>query len=213
MSRFVSLFVLCFMLMSATASARLEVCNQTDLVLMVAVGYDTTEERTVSEGWWRLYPGTCEVPVDVALLKGRYYVHAESNPRSTMPGDAFTWGNGASLCTKSSDFRNTNGNQCGADDIAIEFSALEKNWRNQHTVDVYHNKRTYQNQFRARMAGIQRMLSIIGYDIGDIDGVAGEKTVNALNELGVTNGVFGFDFDKMFPLLEQVIAQRQKLDN
>ncbi len=200
-------------LLSWNVEARLEVCNQTDLVLMVAVGYDTQEDRTVSEGWWRLYPGFCEVPVDVAMLKGKYYVHAESNPRSTMPDDAFTWGEETPLCVQVADFRNTNGNQCGDGDIAIKFNSLGKNWRNTNKVDVFHSKRKYENQFRTRMAGVQRMLSIIGYDIGDIDGHAGEKTVAALNDIGVANGVFGFDFERMFPLLEKLIARQQKLDN
>ena len=178
---------------------------------MVAVGYDTTPERTASEGWWRLYPGNCEVPVDVALLKGAYYVHAESNPRSTMPGDAFSWGDQRALCVQNADFRNANGNQCAENEIAIKFNTIEKNWRNTNRVDIYHSTRRYDNQFRSKIAGIQRLLSMLGYDVGTIDGVAGEKTVNALNEVGRANDIFGFDFERLFPLLEQLIAKQQRL--
>ena len=209
------LFLMLFLglFVSTQAQARLEVCNQSDLVLMIAVGYDTTEERTVSEGWWKLYPGYCAVPVDVAFLKGNYYVHAESNPRSTMPGDAFTWGDDKPLCVELADFRMPNGNQCQDDNVAIKFNQVGKNWRNSNKVDIYYPKRRYENQFRAKVAGVQRLLSLLGYDVGDIDGIAGEKTVAALNEIGKLNKVFGFDLDQIFPILEQMIAKKQKLDN
>lgn len=200
-------------MLPSTGSARLEVCNETDLVLMVAVGYDTYQDRIASEGWWRIYPGYCEVPVDATLIKGSYYVHAESNPRSTMPNDAFTWGDEKSLCVQLSDFRLPNGKDCFDNDVKIQFNQVDKNWRNLNRVNIRHRTRTYQNQFRVRVAGLQRLLSVLGYDVGDIDGVIGEKTVAAMHEIGVTEQVFGFDFLKVFPILEATIAKDQKLDN
>ena len=196
-----------------TADARLEVCNQTDLVLMIAVGYDTEEGRTASEGWWRVYPGYCEVPVDVSMLEGSYYLHAESNPRSTMPVDAFTWGEEKPLCVKLADFRIPDGNFCADDQVVINFNKVDKNWRNYNKIDIIYDERVYENQFRARVAGIQRMLSMLGFEIGDIDGVPGEKTVEALDQIGLTYQVFGFNFRSMYPLLERLIAEKQKLDN
>jgi uncharacterized membrane protein len=213
--RFALLSLLAFLLLFSAnrAEARLEICNQTDLVLMVVVGYDTTDDRTVTEGWWRIYPGMCEIPVDVALLKGSYFVHAESNPRSTMPDDAFAWGDQKPLCVKLSDFRIPNGNQCAEDDVAISFNQVDKNWRNSNKVDIIYPRRAYDDQFSAQVAGVQRMLSIIGYDIGEIDGVIGEKMALALNEVGLRSNLFGFDFARIFPALEKVIADQQKLDN
>ncbi|MFT6408694.1 MAG: putative membrane protein [Arenicella sp.] len=195
------------------AEARLEVCNQTDLVLMVVVGYHTTDQRIATEGWWRIYPGMCEIPIDVTLLKGSYFVHAESNPRSTMPDDAFAWGDQKPLCVKLSDFRMPNGNQCGDSDVAISFNQIDKNWRNSNKVNIYSPKRTYENQFRTQVAGVQRMLSIIGYEMGEIDGVIGEATATALNEVSRQSNIFGFDFAVIFPALEKIIAEQQKLDN
>lgn len=196
-----------------TAHARLEVCNRTDLVLMVAVGYDTAAERTASEGWWRIYPGYCEVPVDVAMVKGSYYLHAESNPRSTMPEDAFTWGEDTPLCVELADFRLPDAKICAADKIRINFNRIDKNWRNLNKVDIHFTRRTYESEFDTRIAGLQRLLSILGRDIGDIDGKLGQKTVDALNQVGLANAVYGFDFRRIYPILEQMIAQQQKLDN
>ena len=195
------------------AHARLEVCNKTDLVLMVAVGYDTSDDRTASEGWWRVYPGFCDVPVDVALLKGQYYLHAESNPRSTMPEDGFNWGEEITLCVELSDFRIPDGAKCGDRDVSVKFNSLAKNWRNSNTVDVYHNKRKYKDDFAVQVAGIQRLLSILGFDVGAVDGVVGKKTVAALNQVALQKQVFGFDFRAMYPVLEALIAEQHRLDN
>ena len=205
-------FLLVSLLAANQVQARLEVCNQTDLVMMVAVGYDTTAKRTVSEGWWKIYPGYCEVPVDVALLKGAYFVHAESDSRSTMPGDAFSWGKQRSLCAELTDFRLPNGTQCSSKHVSLKYNRVSKNWRNSNKVDLTHPARVYQSQFRARVAGVQRLLSVLGHDVGKIDGVIGGKSIVALNEIGVSNRVFGFNFDAIFPLLEKLIAKKQRLD-
>lgn len=210
---FLLTIVLLSALCSERAEARLEVCNQTDLVLMIAVGYDTTEGRTASEGWWKIYPGFCEVPVDVAMLKGNYYLHAESNPRSTMPVDSFTWGEEKPLCVKLEDFRIPDANFCEEGNVVISFDKVEKNWRNFNKIDIQYEERTYESQHHTRVAGIQRMLSMLGYDLGEIDGVPGEKTIYALNQIGSAYQVFGFEFRTMYPLLEKLIAEKQKLDN
>ena len=203
----------CLFGVSNSSHARLEVCNMTDLVLMVAVGYDTDGERTVSEGWWRVYPGYCQVPVDVALVEGSYYLHAESNPRSTMPDDAFSWGEEKPLCVKLADFRIPNGNFCEDDHVVVNFNQVDKNWRNYNKIDIHYAERSYPTQFQTRVAGIQRLLSLLGYDIGEVDGVLGDKTIAALDQIGKAYQVFGFDFRAMYPVLEQLIAEKQKLDN
>lgn len=195
------------------AEARLEVCNRTDLVLMVAVGYDTAENRVASEGWWRVYPGFCEVPVDVSMVKGSYFLHAESNPRSTMPDDAFTWGEEKPLCVQLADFRIPDATVCGAGNIRINFNQVDKNWRNTNQVEIFYTERSYEDIFATKIAGVQRMLSILGQDIGEINGVLNEPTVNALHEIGLANVVAGFDFRRIYPVLEQMIANQQKLDH
>lgn len=197
---------------SNLASARLEVCNQTDLVLMVAVGYDTTEERIASEGWWRIYPGFCEVPVDVTFLSGFYYIHAESNPSSTMPDDAYSYGEDKALCVKTeAEFRLTNASYCSEEDIVVSFDTVSKNWRNSNTVELTHESREYDDLFASKVAGVQRMLSILGYDIDEIDGVAGEQTVDVLNKIALDNNVFALDFKRVYSLLEQLIVEKQRL--
>ena len=80
-------------------------------------------------------------------------------------------------------------------------------------VMIFHPERRYDGVFRTRVAGIQRLLSIIGYDVGNIDGVIGQKSAEALSEIGVQNKIFAFDLKAMYPVLEAMIAEQQKLDN
>ena len=48
-------------------------------------------------------------------------------------------------------------------------------------------------------------------EIGDIDGVLGEKTVVALNKIGLKYKIFGFKFKLIYPILEKLIAEKQHL--
>lgn len=207
------LFLFPLLLFAETGHARLEVCNRTDLVLLVAVGYDTPGQQIAAEGWWRIYPGFCEVPVDVAMVKGDYYMHAESNPRSTMPDDAFTWGDEQPLCVALTDFRHPDAGVCQEGQVFINFDRVDKNWRNLNRIEIEHEQRKYKDIFAAKVAGTQRLLSILGHEIGDIDGVIGRKTVAALHQIGVANNAFGLDFKRIYPILEEMIAKQHKLDN
>ena len=193
--------------------ARLEVCNKTDLVLMVAVGYDTYNDRIASEGWWRLYPGHCEVPIDLAMLQGNYYVHAESNLDTTLTDDAFSWGNQVSLCVTLEDYRFPNAKQCESGYLFGEFNQVSKNWRNTNVVEINHPSRSYGNSYRIKVAGLQRMLTILGYDIGKIDGIFGEKTINVLDQIADDAGILGFDFKVIYSHLEKLLTQRQGIPN
>lgn len=201
------------LMFASQSQARLEVCNQTDLVLMVAVGYDTENQRVATEGWWKIYPGFCEVPVDVAMLKGNYYLHAESSPQTTMPNDGFVWGEGEPLCVSAVDFRNADARLCKQGDISLKFNTVNKNWRNSNRINIVHKQRQYLNLYRSRVAGVQRLLSMMGYDIGVIDGLIGESTGEALNEVLASNQVFGLDFKQVYPVLEQLFTQKHKLNN
>ncbi len=206
----IGLLVALLVVLPSTAIAKLKVCNHTDLVLLVAVGYDVPSGVVATEGWWRLYPGYCQIPIDLKMNDGRYFVHAQSDEKSTMPTDSFAWGEQHSLCVGGSDFKVEVAGECREGTEVAKFNALRKNWNNTQKVDIYHPERRYANLFRTKVAGVQRLLSIAGYQLGVIDGVAGEKTVEALNEVGIANSVFGFDFDRIFPLLERsALSDRQ----
>lgn len=71
------LSVLGLVLMSGGAQAGLEICNKTELLQSLSIGYKGDTDWT-SEGWWNIEPGECAIVVAGDLTKRYYYYYAES---------------------------------------------------------------------------------------------------------------------------------------
>lgn len=63
--------------LAGAAQAGLEICNQTEELQSIAIGYKGETDWT-SEGWWNIEPGKCAVMVGGDLTKRYYYYHADS---------------------------------------------------------------------------------------------------------------------------------------
>ena len=63
-----------------TASAGLEICNETSVKHTVAVGYKDGEDW-VSEGWWNISPGSCATPLQDDLKSRFYYYRTVASGR------------------------------------------------------------------------------------------------------------------------------------
>ena len=55
--------------------AELQICNETNDVQAVSIGYKGEADWT-SEGWWNIDPGDCATPVPGDLTKRYYYLRA-----------------------------------------------------------------------------------------------------------------------------------------
>lgn len=76
-------------LWAGAASAGFEVCNDTDQVQSIAIGYKGESDWT-SEGWWNIRPGRCATLVPGNLTKRYYYYHAR-NARGTFEGQDYVF--------------------------------------------------------------------------------------------------------------------------
>lgn len=63
------------MTFAESAKAELKVCNKSSSTAYVAVAYETSNDTWLSEGWWRIAKGSCEVVVP-GTLDGYYYLYA-----------------------------------------------------------------------------------------------------------------------------------------
>ncbi len=88
----------------ASAQAGLEICNKTDLLQSIAIGYKGETDWT-SEGWWNIKPGDCATPVPGKLKKRYYYYHARSD------GGGFR-GQSFMFCTQGKEFTITGDTEC-----------------------------------------------------------------------------------------------------
>ena len=80
------------------ARADLQVCNDTERLLGVAVGY-RADGLWVSEGWWRIPARGCAAVIEGSLDSRFFYVHAEDERGVDR------WGGPVMMCTSIKEFR------------------------------------------------------------------------------------------------------------
>ncbi len=172
-------------LAATNAKAEYQFCNKTSYVLMSAIGYQD-RGRWISEGWWLLQPGRCETVIADALDKPTYYTFARS-VAAHKGGIKYFAGN-QRLCVQQDKFRLE-----GRDDCERR-GAIERLFAR---IDVGNNDKwttsfTETADFtleRARIAGVQRLLTDLGFRPGRIDGLMGRRTRNGIYKFKRDHGL------------------------
>ena len=167
------------LIMLATASARAELtlCNRTSYRVDAAVGLEK-RANVATRGWFRIDPGECRQVVDGALDVDMVYVHARTPPvygSAPMPQAGH-----AELCIRDGDFEIVNARGCPVSQQARFTAAQPSDSPKGPTVNLA--EEADYDDAQARLAGIQRLLAIAGYDAYPIDGVQGAKTQAALTK-------------------------------
>jgi uncharacterized membrane protein len=165
-------------LLAATqAQAGLTLCNRTSYRVQAAIGL---EKRAIvaTRGWFRLDPGECKLVLDGTLDADMVYLHARTPP---LYGSAPIAQNGqAELCVRDGDFDMADGRGCPVSQQARFAAARPSEQPNGPTVNLAEEADYDDSQ--ARLAGVQRLLTIAGYDAYPVDGVPGAKTQAALTK-------------------------------
>ncbi len=165
-----------FVLLAATqARAELTLCNRTSYRLDAAIGLEK-RANVATRGWFRIDPGQCRQAVDGALDVDMVYVHARTPPvygSAPMPQVGH-----AELCIRDTDFEIANARGCPVSQ-QVRFTAAQPSDSPQGPTVNLAEEADYDDA-QARLAGIQRLLAIAGYDAYPIDGVAGAKTQAAV---------------------------------
>jgi uncharacterized membrane protein len=159
------------------ARAELNLCNRTSYRLEAAIGLEK-RVSIVSRGWFKVDPGECRQVFEGALDSDMVYLHGRTPPAY---GSAPAPQSGrAALCIRDGDFELLNARGCPASE-QVRFSPVHPS----HTPKgptVYLAEEADYDDAQARLAGIQRLLAIAGYDAYPIDGVTGARTQAALNK-------------------------------
>ena len=157
------------------AYAELTLCNRTSYRVDAAIGLEK-RANVATRGWFRIDPGACRQVVDGALDADMVYVHARTPPvygRAPMPQAGH-----AELCIRDGDFEIANARGCPVSQQARFTAAQPSDSPKGPTVNLA--EEADYDDAQARLAGIQRLLAIAGYDAYPIDGVQGAKTQAAL---------------------------------
>jgi uncharacterized membrane protein len=153
--------------------ADVSICNRTSYRMQVALGIERGP-LVSTHGWLRLDPGECK-PAQAAEAD-MVYLHART---PAVYGAAPLPQHGeADFCLREGDFQFANARACSMSQQARFSAAKPSETPNGPAVNLA--EEADYDDAQARLAGIQRLLTIAGYDATPIDGVDGAKTKAAL---------------------------------
>ncbi|MFL9823696.1 DUF1036 domain-containing protein [Rhodoplanes sp. SY1] len=174
------------------ARADLKICNRLSFVVEAALGLEE-KGATATRGWFRLDPGQCRVVLQGTVEAEQIFLHARALPvygPSPEPQSGH-----ADLCIADGDFVIAAARACRPPQRFARFTAVKPSETQEGVVAgvvaggaaggaaglvaALAEEAEYSEE-QARLAGIQRLLVMAGYDANPVDGVAGPKTEAAI---------------------------------
>jgi uncharacterized membrane protein len=169
-----AILLTCFV---SPARADLEVCNRTSFIVESAIGIEE-QSVTATRGWFRVDPGACRIVLRGDLTTDRMFVHARTLPvyGPVKPLHATE----AELCVGEGEFLIAGARRCADQkQRLVRFGEMSPRPSENGTA-VYIAEPADYSPDQAKLAGIQRLLTLAGYEAEPIDGVAGPRTDAAL---------------------------------
>ncbi len=164
--------------LSCPARADFQICNRMSYVVEAAVGLQESG-ALVTRGWYRVYPGQCRITIEGTVNADHYYFHARALPAygtSPTPQSA-----NAELCVGKQHFIvPAAGRGCSRPGQQLARFTEVKPYPSETGWTAYLAEESEYDDEQARLAAVQRLLTINGYDANPIDGVKGRKTEIAL---------------------------------
>jgi uncharacterized membrane protein len=159
------------------ALADLKLCNRMSYVIEAAIGIDE-KAATATRGWFRIEPASCRVVAQGTLTADRILLNARA---LSLYGSSPIPQNGTdTLCVATDNFVIAAARQCRTGQTAVQFTQITPTQGDDGNMVAYLAEDSEYDDDQARLAGIQRLLVIAGYDASPIDGVDGPKTQTAL---------------------------------
>jgi uncharacterized membrane protein len=168
---------LCFFISAEPAHADLKLCNRMSYVIEAAIGIDD-KAATATRGWFRIDPATCRIVAQGTLSADRILLNARAlgvYGASPLPQNGSD-----TLCVAPGDFVIAAARQCRSGQTQAAFTQIKPTQADDGNMVAYLAEDSEYDDEQARLAGIQRLLVIAGYDAAPIDGVDGPKTQAAL---------------------------------
>lgn len=171
---------------SEPARADLKLCNRMSYVVEAAIGIDH-KAATATRGWFRIDPAACRVVVQGALSADRVLLNARAlgvYGASPIPQNGTD-----TLCVAQDNFVIAAARQCRSGQTPAQFTQITPSQTDDGDLIAYLAEDSEYDDEQARLAGIQRLLVIAGYDAAPIDGVDGPKTQAALSAFLKSRGL------------------------
>lgn len=176
------------LLVAATAAAHadLEICNRTSFVIEAAIGVET-KGAAATRGWFRVDPGSCRAVLRGEVAADHLYLHARALPLYGVlrPLSAAK----LALCTGDGDFLAAGAKACTRPNERMLPFAEVKPSKNGSDASIYVAESAGYDAEQARIAAIQRLLTLAGFDAGPVDGALGAKGESALAAFLKSRGI------------------------
>lgn len=199
-----------FISATMAASGKVELCNRTSYVLDAATALQDGN-ASQSKGWVRIMPGSCATGPQVSKGDARLYVYARSVAAHIGKTQNFSGSERFCVMPKA-DFDINGRRECRMRGYAsAEFALADLSTTKNR---VYFTEPYDFNVKRSQIAGVQRLLRDIGYEIGLVDGFTGRRTRNSMtdfqkkNNLPVTNAVSKDLLAKLLETAKRESAER-----
>lgn len=166
-----------FLASAAPAHADLKLCNRMSYVIEAAIGIDD-KAATATRGWFRIDPAACRVVAQGTLAADRILLHARA--LGVYGASPVPQSGGDTLCVAPDNFVIAAARQCRSGQTPAPFTQIKPTTAEDGNLVAYLAEDSEYDDEQARLAGIQRLLVIAGYDAAPIDGVDGPKTQAAL---------------------------------
>lgn len=160
-----------------SAHADLAICNHTSYVAEAALGIEQSGVKA-TRGWFQVEPGACRTVLRGEVVADHLYLHARVLP--LYGSVAMTGTDGVPLCTGAGDFLVAQADACtGEGETRLPFAEVKPSGQGNELSLHLAEKAEYSDE-QAKLAAVQRLLDLLGYDPGPIDGTTGAKTEAAL---------------------------------
>jgi uncharacterized membrane protein len=169
--------ITCFFISAEPAYADLKLCNRMSYVVEVAIGIDA-KAATATRGWFRIDPAACRVVAQGTLSADRIMLNARA--LGVYGASPIPQSGGDTLCVAADNFIIAAARQCRSGQTPAPFTQINPTATDDGNLVAYLAEDSEYDDEQARLAGIQRLLLIAGYDAAPIDGVDGPKTQAAL---------------------------------
>jgi uncharacterized membrane protein len=169
--------IVSFLASSAPAFADLKLCNRMSYVVEAAIGIDD-KSATATRGWFRIDPAACRVVAQGTLTADRILLNARA--LGVYGASPIPQSGSDTLCVASDNFVIAAARQCRTGQTPAPFTQITPTQADDGNLVAYLAEYSEYDDEQARLAGIQRLLVIAGYDAAPIDGVDGPKTQAAL---------------------------------
>jgi uncharacterized membrane protein len=180
--------IACVLAFSGIARADLKLCNHMSYVVEAAIGIDD-RSATATRGWFRIDPAQCRVVVQGTLSADRLLLHARA--LGVYGGSPVPQNGTDTLCVAPDNFVIAAARQCRPGQSPAPFTMIRPSTSDDGNMVAYLAEDSEYDDEQAKLAAIQRLLVIAGYDAAPIDGVDGPKTQAALASFLRSRGLTG----------------------